>query len=178
MFFIIQYTYHKYRWFYPVIFSIKSSPAISLLTKYVPVLHRWYANQYTCIKNIMCFFLSLKIFNKRVIDIHVVICSKKRDSLSSRRDQTRASHSFDPDRESGFLDLLIILITYYAIYFMLKLIRYKCHISDCDVNYYVIYFLLKIVASIITSYKDWLRRGYFLIVIIHMQICVLSYKVA
>ena len=69
----------------------------------------------------MCFiyFFSLKVYNKRVIGI--LISSKKRDSLSLRMDQTRASHLFDPDRdlsESGFLDLITIPIT--LLYFVTK----------------------------------------------------------
>ena len=46
--------------------------------------------------------------------IDIVISSKKRDSLSLQMDQTRASHSFDPDSdlsESGFLDLITISLT-------------------------------------------------------------------
>ena len=46
--------------------------------------------------------------------IDIVINFKKWDSLSLRMDQTRASHSFDPNRdfsESGFLDLITISMT-------------------------------------------------------------------
>ena len=50
-----------------------------------------------------------KVYNKRVIDI--VISSKNQDSLLLQMDQTRASHLFDPDRdssESSFPDLITI----------------------------------------------------------------------
>ena len=60
------------------------------------------------------FVFHQKVYNKRVIDIHVLISSKKRESLSLRIDQIRASHSFDPDsdsRESGFLELITISMT-------------------------------------------------------------------
>ena len=62
--------------------------------------------------NVFYFFFSKRYNNKGVIDI--VISSKKRDSFLLRMVQTRASHSFDPERdssESGFLDLVTISIT-------------------------------------------------------------------
>ena len=105
---------------------------ISLLTKYFLLLHRMkismcsnvqavtltcingFSNELFWIYNVFYFiFFSLKLYNKRVIDI--VIRSKNRDLLSLRTDQTRALHSFDPDHDSsepGFLDLITVSVTF------------------------------------------------------------------